>query len=186
MVGRKMMDMTIKAVSAGSRLRFVLALVLMSSVAFMGFVSPALADGSVQISGMGEFAGPGECEEDVAGPAGQAPDFALKLTGDLGGCLYTFVETFRCDPSGAYHETGTELYVADGSAGDEGTFRTTYRFTAKYDDCPNFGGQQHGRCQHPIAMGSGTGDYEGVEGRLDFKDNVDVGNFSYRGHVRWP
>lgn len=185
MDGRKIVDMTMKPVSDGPWLRFVLALVLMSSVTLMGFVGPALANGAVQISGMGEFAGPGECEEDVSGPAGEDPDFALKLTGDLGGCLYTFVETFRCDASGTYHETGTELYVADGSAGDDGTFRTTYRFTAKYDDCPNFAGQQHGRCQHPIAAGSGTGDYEGASGRLDFKDNIEAGNFSYKGHVRW-
>ena len=182
---RKIVDTRIEKGSAANWLRLVLALVLMSSVTFMGFVSSALADGAVQISGMGEFAAAGECNEMVTDLDGDAPDFALKLTGDLGGCLYTFVETYSCDPSGTYHETGTELYVADGSAGDEGTFRTTYRFTAKYDDCPNFGGQQHGRCQHPIAAGTGTGDYEGVSGRLDFKDNVEDGNFSYRGHLRW-
>lgn len=175
----------LKLGSAKNWLRLMLALVLMSWVVFMGFVSPALADGAVQIAGMGEFAAPHECNEVVTDMDGDAPDFALKLSGDLGGCLYTFVDTFSCDPGGTYHETGKELYVADGSAGDEGTFRTTYRFTAKYDDCPNFGGQQHGRCQHPIAEGSGTGDYEGVSGRLDFKDNVEVGNFSYRGHLRW-
>lgn len=181
----KIVNTRIQQGGAWKWLRVVLALVLMSSVAFMGFVSPALADGAVQISGMGEFAAPGECSDIVTDADGDAADFALKLTGDLGGCLYTFVDAFRCDPSGTYHESGTELYVADGSAGDEGTFRTTYRFTAKYDDCPNFGGQQHGRCQHPIAEGTGTGDYEGVSGRLDFKDNVDAGNFSYRGHLRW-
>jgi hypothetical protein len=33
--------------------------------------------------------------------------------------------------------------------------------------------------------GSGTGIYEGVSGQLFFKDNVETGTFSYRGHLRY-
>jgi hypothetical protein len=61
---------------------------------------------------------------------------------------------------------------------------TTYRFTAKYKDCPNLVEEIFGRCQHPIVEGSGTGDFEGVTGRFDIKDEDPVA-FPYRGHLRW-
>jgi hypothetical protein len=101
------------------------------------------------------------------------------MTGDLEGCLYTFVESAKCSPSGVYLETGTETFVGQG-----GTFRTTYRFEAKYQDCANLAVEIHGRCQHPIIAGSGTGPFEGVTGRLDFKDDIEAGNFPYRGHLK--
>jgi hypothetical protein len=41
----------------------------------------------------------------------------------------------------------------------------------------------HGRCQHPITAGSGTGAFAGVTGRLDFKDDVDKATFYYHGHL---
>jgi hypothetical protein len=41
-----------------------------------------------------------------------------------------------------------------------------------------------GRCQHPIAAGSGTGGFEGATGRLDFKDIIgDTVTYVYRGHI---
>ena len=42
-----------------------------------------------------------------------------------------------------------------------------------------------GRCQHPIVAGTGTGVFEGVTGRLDFKDVVEIPNYSYRGHFKF-
>lgn len=170
---------------AGKWLRVTIAGLIVSAMALIGFVAAASAGGATQISGVAFFAEPGECEDAVTGPAGQAPDFALNMTGDLEGCHYVFVETFDCSPSGTYVETGTEIYVGSGSEGDNGTFRTTYRFTAKYEDCANLIGELHGRCQHPIVAASGTEDYEGVTGRLDFKDDIASGNFPYRGHLRW-
>jgi hypothetical protein len=143
--------------------------------------APANAGGATQISGIGFFAEPGECTD----PEGQGADFALKMTGDLEGCHYVFVETFECSPSGTYRERGTEIYVGGGGEGDDGTFGTTYQFSAKYEDCPNPINEIFGRCQHPIIAGSGTEDYEGVTGRLDFKDDIAAGNFPYRGHLRW-
>jgi hypothetical protein len=104
------------------------------------------------------------------------------MTGDLEGCLYTFVGPAVSSPSGTYRETGTELFVASGGAD---TFRTTYRFEAKYEDVANLSGEIFGRCQHPIVEGSGTGIYEGVSGILLFKDNVETGEFLYRGHLRY-
>ena len=40
-----------------------------------------------------------------------------------------------------------------------------------------------GVCQHPIIVGSGTGGFEGVTGRVDFKDDVVTGDYPYRGHI---
>ena len=65
-----------------------------------------------------------------------------------------------------------------------GTFRTTYQFTAKYEDCANLVGEIVGRCQHPLIASSGEGVFEGVTGRLDFKDDIEAGNFPYRGHLQ--
>ncbi len=86
---------------------------------------PALAGGTTKISGLGFFANPGECNDSQGADA----DFAVKLTGDLEGCLYTYVETADCSPSGTYRETGHELFVSQGNAAD--TFGTTYRFEGK-------------------------------------------------------
>jgi hypothetical protein len=142
-------------------------------------ISPFTA-GATQISGIGYFAGPAECND----PEGQGSDYDLIMTGDLEGCHYVFVETARCSAGGAYNETGTETFVGLYN-GAPGTFETTYRFTAKYTDCANLVGEIVGRCQHPITAGSGEGVFEGVTGRLDFKDDIEMGNFPYRGHFRW-
>jgi hypothetical protein len=142
-------------------------------------ISPFTA-GATQISGIGYFAGPAECND----PEGQGSDYDLIMTGDLEGCHYVFVETARCSAGGTYNETGTETFVGLYN-GAPGTFETTYRFTAKYTDCANLVGEIVGRCQHPITAGSGEGVFEGVTGRLDFKDDIEMGNFPYRGHFRW-
>lgn len=142
--------------------------------------APALADGATQVSGIGYFAAPGDCTD----PEGASADFALLLTGELDGCLYIVVESGGCTPSGVYRESGTETFVGQ-YGGEIGTFRTTYQFTAKYVDCANLVDEIHGRCQHPIVDRSGTGVFEGVTGRLDFKDDIEAGNFPYRGHLRW-
>ena len=142
-------------------------------------ISPFTA-GATQISGIGYFAGPAECND----PEGQGSDYDLIMTGDLEGCHYVFVETARCSAGGTYNETGTETFVGLYN-GAPGTFKTTYLFTAKYTDCANLVGEIVGRCQHPITAGSGEGVFEGVTGRLDFKDDIEMGNFPYRGHFRW-
>jgi hypothetical protein len=141
--------------------------------------SPESAGGATQISGVGSY--DARCD-----PTSVDPDasYAILMTGDLEGCLYTFVETAESSPSGTYRETGTELFV--GSWGDEtGTFETTYRFEAKYEDVNDQATEIFGRCQHPIVVGSGTGVFEGVSGILLFKDDIEEGNFPYRGHLRW-
>ena len=138
-----------------------------------------LAEGAIQISGVGYYAEPGACND----PEGQGSDYVLTLTGDLAGCHYVFIETATCSPGGAYSETGTETFVGLYN-GAPGTFRTTYLFTAKYKDCANLVGEIAGRCQHPLVPGSGEGVFEGVAGRLDMQDDIEMGNFPYRGHFR--
>jgi hypothetical protein len=159
----------------------LLTLTALAVVALIGVVwtapSPALAGGATQISGVGFFDEADTCDSESVGA-----DFALIMTGDLEGCLYTFVETAESSPSGTYLETGTDLFVASDGVS---TFETTYRFEAKYEDVANLEGEIFGRCQHPIVEGSGTGIYEGVSGRFDIKDDVEAGNFLYRGHLRF-
>jgi hypothetical protein len=180
--------MSMKAIVKQDRilewLRVTIMAVVISTLLLIGFVFPASAGGATQISGIGYFAEPGECNDPVMGPNGQGPDIALNMTGDLNGCHYVFVETSTCSPGGIYQETGTEMYVGSGASGDKGTFQTTYRFTAKFVDCTTLAEEIHGRCQHPIIAGSGTGDFEGVTGRLDFKDDIENLNFPFRGHLQ--
>lgn len=160
----------------------ILALTTFAMIALTSTVfatpAPAPDEGARQISGIGAYAAPGECSD----PVGQGADYVLTLQGDLTGCDYTFVEVSRCSEGGAYYESGTETFVGFYN-GQLGTFRTNYVFTATYQDCPNFVGEIAGRCQHPIIAGSGTGVFEGVRGRFDMKDDVQEGNFPYRGHL---
>jgi hypothetical protein len=135
----------------------------------------ASAQGETRISGVGFFD-----ESDVCDSGSVGADFALIMTGDLEGCLYVFVETAEYTPSGAYVETGTELFV-----GADGSFETDYRFEAKYEDPANLIGEIFGRCQHKIVEDSGTGIFDGVRGRIDFKDDIEAGDFPYRGSLQF-
>jgi hypothetical protein len=165
----------------------ILTLTTLAAVALIGVVwtapSPALAEGATQISGVARFADTGEC----VAPEGAGADYALVMTGDLVGCLYTYVnKPPESSPSGTYRETGTELFVGHAADSEEdGTFATTYRFEAKYEDVADPATEIFGRCQHPIVEGSGTGFFEGVSGQLFFKDDVESGTFLYRGHLRY-
>ncbi len=139
-------------------------------------------NGATQISGIGFYAAAAECDYPAEGA-----DFALKLTGDLEGCLFAYVDDFDCSPSGTYRESGREYFVGTYK-GEFGTFWTTYKFEAKFEGCSEdgffSGAEIFGRCQHPLQEGSGTGVFEGVRGRLDFKDDIEAGNFPYRGHFK--
>ncbi len=140
----------------------------------------ALAKGAEQISGIGFYATPSECE------GGQGATYSVKMTGDFEGCLYVFIDKYTCSPSGTYREIGRERFVGTYQ-GKSGTFWTNYKFESKFEGCAAdgsyLGAEIFGRCQHPIVKGSGTGIFEGVTGRLDFKDDVEAGNFPYIGHI---
>ncbi len=123
-----------------------------------------------------------------AGPPAGYEDFTsydgLVLTGSLEGCLYTKVLSQKKTPSGVYLEGGEEVFVGSLDGGPVGTFATTYKFESKFD--PDSGVQLHGRCQHPIVEGSGTGGFEGAKGQLNFKDIIGplVTTYDYRGHLK--
>ena len=55
-----------------------------------------LTRGATQISGIGYFAGPAECND----PEGQGSSYNLTMTGDLEGCHYVFIETATCTSDG--------------------------------------------------------------------------------------
>ena len=140
------------------------------------------AAGATQISGIGFFATAGECDSETQGAV-----YAIKMTGDLEGCLYAFIDDFECSPSGTYREQGREYFVGTYN-GQPGTFWTTYKFEARYEGCNNSapeGAEIFGRCQHPIVAGSGTGVFGGVTGQINFKDDIEAGNFPYRAHLRF-
>jgi len=142
-------------------------------------VSASAGSGAAQIDGIATFDSNQEiCDRGVA----EEVYPPVVMTGDLTGCWYTDSFTGKSHPSGTYQETGTETFVgclADGTTC--GTFGTTYRFEAKF--APD-GSEIFGRCQHPIVPGSGTGGFEGVSGRVDFKDDVDAGLLRYRGYLK--
>lgn len=137
--------------------------------------------GATQISGIGFYATVGECDYESQGAV-----YAIRMTGDLEGCLYAFIDDFECSPSGTYREVGREYFVGTYN-GQPGTFRTTYKFEAKYEDCEGgpLGAEIFGRCQHPIVAGSGTGVFNGVSGQMNFKDDIQAGNFPYRGRLQF-
>src|SRR4051794_39434969 len=113
-------------------------------------------------------------------------DFTQVMTGSLKGCWYTRIVGTKDNgaPSGVYIETGREIFVGSLDGGPKGTFTTTYKFESKWEPDVSTGSEVHGRCQHPIVGGSGTGGFAGATGRVDFKDEVSTGRFFYRGHIK--
>lgn len=160
----------------------MIAFAIAATFAFLHFANAASAAGSTRFGSVAYFAAPGECTD----AEGAGADLVQNMTGNLEGCLYIYPEEFNCTQGGMYMELGRELYVGSGAPGDDGTFETTYRFTAKfpdYDSCMAFEGQINGRRQHPFVAGSGTGDFESVSGRFDMKYNVEEGFVVYRGNM---
>ena len=151
------------------------ALVLSLASLPLTLTTPAQA-AMEHISGVGVLPVANQCNDAPTG----FDQFILVMTGSLEGCLYTDIVTARSTPSGAYLETGQEIFVGSLNGGPEGTFTTTYKFEAKF--APD-GSEIHGRCQHPIVDGSGTGGFEGASGRLNFKDIVATGEAVYKGHI---
>lgn len=139
--------------------------------------------GATQISGVGFIYADDPCDA-----IGQGFAYAISMTGDIEGCLYTYVDEFKCSPSGTYYEIGREYFVGTYK-GESGTFWTNYKFEAKYEGCAEngsyVGAEIKGRCQHPLAKGKGTGVFENATGRIDFKDDIEAGNYPFRGHLRF-
>ena len=157
---------------------------LSGAIALAGFGSTAAAAGATQVSGSTT------AEECTAPPAGfeasQDPStgYAFAVDGDLEGCLYGVITVARFHEGGmTYQERADEIFVR--SADPDDTFRMTESYTAKLDPDNTTTGLFFARCKHPIVAGSGTGAFEGVSGRLDFKDDVVAGAADYTGHLRF-
>ncbi len=156
-----------------------LAAGLMLILGVAAIPASAGANGATQLDGVARAVS--ECD-------GQTHDFVLEIyEGNLIGCLINTSFEFVVTDGGMVIEQGTETFVGclveDGVEVACGSFDLAYRFTAKFDADGN---QQNGRCQHPIVAGSGTGDFAGATGRLDFKDDLDAGLFYLRGHISLP
>ena len=163
----------------GKRLALLVILVMTALT-----LSPATASAAAnKVSGTAYY----DAEVCPAPPEGYEdfisyPGFVIE--GSLEGCLYTKVLDTKETPSGVYQEIGEEVFVGSLDGGPVGTFATTYRFESKWDPDVSSGVEVHGRCQHPIVRGSGTGGFEGARGRLDFKDIIgDPVTFVYRGLI---
>ena len=155
----------------------------------MAVPASAGGTGATQISGVG-LPGSGECTEP---PLGITPTYSIVMDeGNLKGCVYGYNPEFKIGPSGVAKERAEEIFVGSydngtPGAGDDlvGTFRMIENWHAKFD--PASGIQKFGFCKHPIVVGSGTGDFRGVRGRLDFRD--DLTNpaeplYIYKGHLK--
>lgn len=159
-------------------------------LAMLTFTGAALANGTtVRVSGIQAAppTAPGEPCYELDPATGQAPVDANAMAGSLIGCWFTDVFTQGVtSPTGILHATGAEHFVGcldierEGRCtGDDpaGTLALSARFEFKVVNDQEI----WGRCQHKIL--SGTGDFDGATGEIDFKDNVTNGTSSYRGHI---
>ena len=149
----------------------------------MAVPASAGGNGATQISGIGSPPDAGEC---IDPPAGFTPHYVIAMEGDLVGCVYGEVTSSKGPgPSGVYKERADEIFVGSYKGKYVGTFKMRENFHAKFD--LSSGNELFGFCKHPIVKGSGTGDFAGVLGRLDFRDDVDDPDnvsFPYKGHFR--
>ena len=153
--------------------------VLAAVAVILGVLAAPASAQNTQVEGLGQLVAPGDAPCDDPSHAGA--DYALAMAGDLEGCIYGYITSFHYqESSGTYQERADEFFVGSWGA-LTGTFDLVENFSGKFD--PETGEQQFGRCKHPIVPGSGTGDFAGVTGRLDFTDDVDAGNAPYRGHL---
>jgi hypothetical protein len=130
-------------------------------------------------------------------------DYALSMTGDLDGCLSSFIQDYKCKQLtdyDLYFEEGREVFVGKFS-GKQGRFRTTYTFHGAYAKgfCQSFDPtlELGGGCTHPIKGASGV--FADAKGLIKFIDviagvtgNPKTGefhagtggnNFLYYGHI---
>ena len=161
---------------------------LLHVVLLVGLTAALAAPASAatnQLSGVSTLDLSGACPPPPAGYEDFTSIPPLVMTGSLDGCWYTKVVTAKDNgaPSGIYQERGEELFVGRLDGGPVGTFTTTYKFSSKWAPDVSTGSEVKGRCEHPIVAGSGTGGFAGATGRVDFKDDVETGEYLYRGHI---
>ena len=167
-----------------THLKLILLVIAVPLIVFTGCKKNDIPPGAKKISGIGYFDA-----TDACGAAKLGADYAVTMTGDLEGCWYAYIDEYSCN-NGDYLEKGHELFVGTYK-GKSGSFRTTYDFQAKYEGCnPDgtyAGAELSGQCQHYIVKGSGTGDFTGITGRIDFVDRVtaDPIDYPYVGYLKF-
>lgn len=149
--------------------------------------------GAIQVTGEAVPwpATPVTCDPLATGPI----DYVLAMpegSGSLSGCLYGNRLSERFNSGGQLQVNATETFV--GCFAERcGSFQLEAVITNRWDGLPGVGNQINGRCQHKVVSESGTGDFVGVEGRLDFKDILETDidgtvtrlTFDYKGHLRF-
>ncbi len=160
-----------------TRIVLTMALAIGASVFFVA--SPASATVN-QVSGFAD-ADVG-CSVDGFGGGW---DYVIPVNGDLVGCIYgDITEVKELPQARIYMEVADETFVGNyGSL--SGTFELVEDFIIKFD---KNGTPVWARCHHPIVANSGTGDFAGVTGRLDFSDdfsNPDAPVTTYKGHLKF-
>ena len=131
-----------------------------------GSAALASEDKSVFVSGNSTFS---DC-------GAQGSDYAILLTGDLEGCLSTFVQGFKCKELADYDlylEKGREVFIGT-LHGKQGRFTTDYTFDAAYAKgfCQSFDPSLEvgGGCIHKIQRGRGA--FRNAEGVITFIDVI--------------
>lgn len=163
-----------------TRLVAILATVLTVSALATAPVAADPPHQNINVAGVGVPGGFGDNGCDDAGY--ESVDYTIALSGDLTGCIYGVIlsESFN-EKNGRYTSNDHETFV--GSLGAlSGTWEMDETFSAVFD--LETGAQLSGGCKHPIIDGSGTGDFEGVDGRLKFIDDVDAGTADYTGRIQ--
>ncbi len=146
----------------------------MATLAVFLSVGAALAAGTTQVSGV---------QQPTATPG------VYTMTGSLIGIwTTTSIAAKVITPSGVINGSGTERF--DGcldadrngacSVGDPtGQLFFSFTYSTKYD--MSTWAEIHGRCHHPIS--SGSGDFAGATGSLDFHDDPVTGCAAYHGQI---
>jgi len=172
--------------------RLITAVLL--AFATLAFIpSAADAGGAEQVAGT---AVPYPVAPDTCDPtAVPDADYILAMpegSGSLTGCIYGIRLDVSFTSGGQLFQRTSETFI--GCFEDRcGSFELDATITSRWvNGPPPEGDQVNGRCQHKIVRGSGTGDFAGVSGRLDFKDIIERdadGNllgvtFDYKGHLK--
>ncbi|HEY6978808.1 MAG TPA: hypothetical protein VH396_21070 [Chitinophagaceae bacterium] len=152
-----------------------------NSLSATGDAVSDLKKASTGITGIGFYAQADECKA-----TGESADYILKMTGDIEGCIYTYIDKSEC-VNGYYYEEGREHFVGTYK-GKDGSFWTNYKSLGKYEGCSGgspTGAEILGFCEHPIVKGSGEGVFKGVTGRYYMIDKVKAVKFPYEGQLRF-
>jgi hypothetical protein len=159
-------------------------------ITVLAFAGVALAEGTtVRVSGIEapNSTAPSDPCYELDPATGQPPVIANAMAGSLIGCWFTDAFTWGpTSPSGILHATGAEHFVGcldikqEGRCA-EGDPAGTLALSARFEFKVVNNQEIWGRCQHQIL--SGTGDFVGATGEIDFKDSVPNGTSSYRGRI---